>query len=312
MSETAELPIPTHPQKTSLFKRVTNSFTGRFFPKPTLVEPPVRKRGIQDGHTIPYSRLAYEGPPVPRRGFHDGQTQPIVPLGHAKATVQEAPPKLSRQERRVKKNAWHSEWKAGEGTDTSEKIKTSAPVVTPESAIPKPAVTAPVIELRQVSLPGVKERTRFYQGLRITKNDLPWLETAEVEVPLDLMTLNTSKGEQFLYADLIAGKRLDYALNQMNEKEKKSADEALFVQLSQLFQGGAIRGIEMVHNHRSRKPTYETGNQKGQRVYFIRLDDVHGIPVILRIAAGNKCTMRQIFSVISTETDRQIRKGGKL
>lgn len=213
-------------------------------------------------------------------------------------------PRLSKQERKRLKQEEYEKWKAF-AVVSQKQTKTDTSTRT--------AITEPVAAIIPTNLPhGTKERVRFYQGLTVTRNEIPWLEAGEANVPLELLTLATTRSEKFLYGSLIEGKKLNKALDQMSETELKSCDDALFIQISELIQTGQAKDVEKVHNHISKRPIFETGNQNGQRVYFIRFNRLQGFPVIIRIAAGNKSMMRTIFSVIATENYRQIRKGGKL
>lgn len=133
-----------------------------------------------------------------------------------------------------------------------------------------------------------------------------------VRVSLELMTLNTTKREQFLYGSIIEGRKLKEALTQMSKADLKSAEDALFVQLAELMQTGQGPDVQKVHHHITKRPIFETGNQDGQRVYFMRFGRLQGIPVIIRIAAGNKKMFAQIFSEIAGEDTKTARKGGRL
>lgn len=226
-------------------------------------------------------------------------------------TVQAPPaptaPMLSRQERRRLKQEKYEKWKATSQTDSTVRPKTRP------AEISGPIATEVKPEIRPADLPyGVRERVASPQELLLTREEIPWLEQAEVKVPLELMTLDTTNGEKFLYGDFIHGKRLLKAMSQMREGELRSADTALFVQLSELIQKGRAPDVEKVHNHVTGREILETGNQAGQRVYFMRFDRLQGIPVIIRIAVANKDRMIQVFRVISTESQRLTKKKGKL
>lgn len=228
--------------------------------------------------------------------------EPAIAVPKAPVTVQE--PKLSREERRAKKKAEYAQRKAAEQ-------QTSITASPPAAIAPAEVVTPPVTEEKPANLPsGIKERVRFPQSLSISREEIRWLEEDKVQVPLELMTLATTEEEQFLYGSLIHGKKLKRLLGQMTGSELESADDLLFVQLSELMQKRSAPDIEMVHNHITARPIFETGNRKGQRVYFMRFDNLQGIPVIIRIAAANNHKITEVFSVISTENRRQIRRGG--
>ena len=171
-------------------------------------------------------------------------------------TVQKLGP--SREERRAKEKAAYEQWKTAKG-------KTSPPVSAKATIAPVEIVTSQVSEVKPANLPpGIKERVKFPQGLLINRAEIRWLEEDQVQVPLELVTLDTTKEEQFLYGSLIHGKKLKRLLREMTKGELDSADDLLFVQLSELIQKGVAPDIEMLHNHITARPIFETGNRKGQ------------------------------------------------
>ncbi|MDO8618626.1 MAG: hypothetical protein Q7R49_01630 [Candidatus Daviesbacteria bacterium] len=274
MSEVAEeqAPVSTKP---SWFRRIADRFSSR--PEPETESP-----------DVPVA----ETPPVP---------QPTV--------MSTEKPQTLKPDIRALRKVEYERRKTAEGQiQVSGKVKTKGLAETPSSP-----TNAPVVEMNSSSLPpGIKERIRFYQGLLINRAEIPWLEQAEVRVPLELITLNTSQQEQFLYGSIIDGKRLNRALEQLKPDELKFVDNALFIQLAELIQTGSAPDVKKVRNHVTEKPIFETGNQHGQRVYFMRLDRIQDLPVILRVAAGNKAMFATIFNVIAGESHRAAKMGGKL
>lgn len=178
-----------------------------------------------------------------------------------------------------------------------------APAPPPANARPAEVPFPQVSEAIPANLPsGIKERVKFPHGLLITEADMPWLNGDRVQVVLEKMTLATSNGEQFLYGSLIYGKKLRRLFSQFTPGELRSADNLLFVQLSELIQYRFAPDIEMVHNRINKKRgIFETGNQNGGRVYFMRLDQIEGLPVIIRIAAAKDHKIGEVLSVICRE-----------
>lgn len=184
----------------------------------------------------------------------------------ATPAIQTTTPRLPRQERRRLKKEEYERWKASIAASQTQSVTAHAtPAQLPATEAVAPA---PAVETKTPKLPtGIKERVSFAQLLSVDRDEIPWLEREKVDVPLELMTLATTKGERFLYGSLIEGKNLNTALERMTAAEQQSIDDTLFVQLSELIQIGHASDIQIVHNHRSKKPTFETGNYD-LRVYF--------------------------------------------
>lgn len=262
MPEVAELPV---------IGWITQRFRGK--PQSTVETPPLIS-------PPPESTVQLKPP-----------TMPPTPV-----TVQG--PKLSREERRAGKKEEYLKWKV---TQRAEPKSPSLPVARPEIS-PPPLKT----EARPVDLPsGIKKRERFPEGLLITETEIPWLRGDRVQVALEKMTLDTSQGQQFLYGSLIYGRKLRRLFNQLAPRELRNLDDLLFVQLSELIQDGFAPDIEIVHHRITKKtnnkPIFETGNQNGGRVYFMRFDEIQGLPVIIRIAAAKDHKIEEVFSVICKE-----------
>lgn len=297
MQEIAEQIRSAEPKvsKPSWFRKIT----GIFHSKPQQEATPTPPQPISE--------------PVLTLVVQEENLKPSVIVEPEVPAVQEAAPRLSKQERKRLKQEEYEKWKAEAAAGQPKQFETHSTAVPIAQAQAEKATVTTSVEITPYDLPhGIKEKVRYFQRLIVGRSEIPWLETDEVKIPLDLMTLATTKGEQFLYGSLIEGKKLNKASEQMTDPERRSADDALFVQLSELIQTGQVRDVEMVHNHISRRPIFETGNKNGQRVYFMRFDRLQGIPVIIRVAVGNKSMMKRIFSVITPENNRQIRKGGKL
>lgn len=270
-----QIPIETN-NKPSWFERIKSRFQHK----------PQKPQEVEIHHQVPSDSIISQLP----------ETSPIADQDNS-----------SREERRKAKKAKYEEWKK---SLLSETDKSAAEI---KSTIDEDETLPVKIETPTNSPLGIKERIPFNQGLSVDRTEIPWLETSEVNVPLELMTLATTKGEQFLYGSLIQGKKLKEALKQIvDANQLRSADDALLVQLSEFAQTRSFKDCQKVHNRRTKKEILETGNQDGQRVYFIRFDNIQNIPVIIRIAAGNKTKMKEIFSVITNQTRRDTRRMGKL
>lgn len=283
MQETAEQHIPVG-TKPSWFGRITEMLRGR--PKQTAeTQPPI----------FPMPEPVIK----PVEQIPESVTPAVPPVTEE--------PKIPRDVRRAAEKKAYEERKA----TTSQELKNTPPPVNAKPAVVARSAVAETSP-NPANLPnGIKERERFSQGLLITKAEMPWLgEGDRIQVELDLMTLDTTKGEQFLYGSLIHGKKLNMLLRQMTQSELRSADNLLFVQLSELMQKRPAPDIRMLHNHLSFRRIFEAGNPRGIRVYFMRFDNLQGLPVIIRIAAAKDHKIMEVLSVISKENSRQTGSGG--
>src|SRR3989338_4680570 len=261
MTELAEQQIP----KPSIVRWITERFRG----KPSLTPEP----------------------PPPIFPQPEPVRKPVVPPA---SPVTEAP-KIPRAQRRATKHAEYERWKSA--------ARQSEPDNTPLQARIEPAAVSrlAVTEIRPkpADLPsGIKERVVFNQQLLLTRDQIPWLEQKDIRIPLELITVEGTSGERYLYADFIHGRSLVDAARQLIDN-RGNIDDLFFSHMPSFLKYGRHPYIKMIHEPKTEKPIYCVYNNDGPRVYFMRYDRLQDIPVIVRIAACDKERQIQVLTTIS-------------
>lgn len=148
---------------------------------------------------------------------------------------------------------------------------------------------------------GIRGVEKSYTEIAINKEDIPWMEDASMTLALDRMTLATTKSEQFLYGDCVQVKdALRKAYGQLDVRGRRIVDSLLFTHLAKIVQDGDSSFALTLTDPVFKKKIQYFGNNGGQRVYFMRLNSVFGLPVIIRIAACDKARQAQVLGVVST------------
>lgn len=151
------------------------------------------------------------------------------------------------------------------------------------------------------------ERTDLKVGLQ--KSKVPWLPEEYYEIPLVKMRIGST---QFLFGSAIRSQSLIDAANQLDSHRSQICNNLIYTHLPSYVEGFNPR-VRQVKNRRAAFPTFEIGNNGGQRVFFMRLaDSFDNMPVIVKIAACDKSTEGQVLATITTDTKKTIKKTARL
>lgn len=157
---------------------------------------------------------------------------------------------------------------------------------------------------------GFKDVQRREQTLNVPREEIPWLETSE-RVHLAKVTLQGTNGIFYL-GSMIRGEVLVHAADQLDPHRSRIANHLLYSQLPELITKGFNSRVDIIRDPVTEKPIYYLGNPGGQRVYFMRFDNIEGVPVIIRIAVCDKARQLQVLRVLTTWSSARIKATGKL
>lgn len=164
----------------------------------------------------------------------------------------------------------------------------------------------------ETSLPSAfKEVKRTEQAYKMTQGEIPWLEHETEMIHLAKVTLSGSENTSFFFGNMLRTKPIIDAANQLDEHRTRIANNILYAHLPE-FLRGQFNNITKMDHVRTNRPVYYIGNKSGQRVYFMRFDNLDSIPVIIRIAVCDKARQDKVISVIGYKSQKYIKQSGKL
>lgn len=151
------------------------------------------------------------------------------------------------------------------------------------------------------------EKTSEGPQIVVKKDDLPWLQDSE-EVRLKKMYFLSGKSAYI--ASVVRGRRLIDAASDLNKKKSEIVNRLFYSCLPDFVENGYNPHVKRIDGQITKRPIFSVGNPDGQRVYFTRLDNLNGIPVILRIAACSKNRQVDVLSEITHRTKSEVKKKG--
>lgn len=169
-----------------------------------------------------------------------------------------------------------------------------------------------IFQMDQISeLPsGFSEVRHTDQVIALTQAEIPWFGRNEEIIPL--VRVNVRGGGNFYLGSAIREKRLTQAANQLDEHRSRITNNLLYSHLPDFIVKGYNPAVTLVDDARSEKPIFYVGNKGGQRVYFMRLDKLQGIPVIIRMAVCDKSMEDVVLGVMTTNSHKRIKHVSRL
>lgn len=161
----------------------------------------------------------------------------------------------------------------------------------------------------------VANATRLFESVKegshltITRRDVPWLPTESERIRLK--RVGVSGGAEFYLASATRGKKLVEAASELDEHRSKIANSLFNSRISEFIRGYAVNVKTLIHSV-AKRTVYYVGNPGGQRVYFMRFDNMDGLPVIIRIAACDKSAQTDVLSVLTDQPIRNIKKFARI
>lgn len=148
-------------------------------------------------------------------------------------------------------------------------------------------------------LPSGYERVSEGPKVVLKKADIPWLESDE---EIQLKEVDLVGGGSFLLGSAIRGKRLKSAADQLDSHRKGLVDNLFNSHLPDFVRRNHHPDLRKLVNPATTKPVYCFGNPGGQRVYFTRLDNTDGKPVIIRLAVCDKAKQASVLAVLGGQS----------
>jgi hypothetical protein len=146
---------------------------------------------------------------------------------------------------------------------------------------------------------------------QIGPEQIPWLEGQR---QITLARFVPQGGREFYLGHAVSGKKLIKAAQKLDEHRSSLIDNMLYASLPPYTETGfspVIRGV--VDTVGGLRINY-LANPGGQRVYFMRMDDILGsenkTPVIVKVAVCDKTDQADVLSVLTIK-DKTYLKGRK-
>ncbi len=144
---------------------------------------------------------------------------------------------------------------------------------------------------------------------QVGPEQIPWLESQR---QITLAKFVPQGGREFYLGHAVSGRKLLRAAQRLDEHRSTLVDNMFYASLPQYAETGfspAVRGVvDAVGN---RRINY-FANPGGQRVYFMRMDDILGpendVPVIVKVAVCDKSDQADVLSVLTIK-DKKYLKG---
>lgn len=174
--------------------------------------------------------------------------------------------------------------------------------------------------VRQIQEYGFKEIGRSDRISLVTHIDMPWL----VPEPkgfrghiVPLVRATNQSGESFYLGSLVSKGTLTDEAKKLTRDESDRANKLLYCELQRFTQGS--RAVDALTHAKTMSPyvppekrrqIYKVSNGRGAvRVFFMRVDDVDGLPVFIKVgvSAGKNSEIR-VLSELTTEDIRVIKK----
>lgn len=170
------------------------------------------------------------------------------------------------------------------------------------------------IQQEKPPLPSGYETVSRGPRIIVPRTEIPWLDKEEESI--QLARIKIVGGQDFYLGSIIRGKKLTAAANALDEHRSRISNNLLNTAIAEYIRTGFNPSIKIVDNKITRNNIYYTGNQGGQRVYFMRMDKFlrpgDKLPIIVRIASCDKAQQNDVLSVITSSTHRQNKRLGRL
>lgn len=146
---------------------------------------------------------------------------------------------------------------------------------------------------------------------QIGTEQIPWLEGLR---PITLAKFVPQGGREFYIGHAVSGKRLIRAAEKLDEHRSGLIDNMFYAALPQYAETGFSPAVRSVVDSVGDRRINYFANPGGQRVYFMRMDDILGsenkTPVIVKVAVCDKTDQADVLSVLTIK-DKTYLKGRK-
>lgn len=138
---------------------------------------------------------------------------------------------------------------------------------------------------------------------------IPWMDGQR---QITLARFVPQGGREFYLGHAVSGKKLLRAAQRLDEHRSTLVDNMFYASLPQYAETGYSPAVRTVLNSVGERRINYFANPGGQRVYFMRMDDVLGpdnkTPVIVKVAVCDKSDQVEVLTVL-TNKDRAYLKG---
>lgn len=146
---------------------------------------------------------------------------------------------------------------------------------------------------------GYKEVRQSEKDITLSRKDLPWLATPEVNVHMAKVTLDD--GTNFYLGSAIKNKTLAEEaefLGKHGERSQQGANRVFYAEIKRLLQTGRNPDIIKLFQPKGTDPIFYV-RAPHERVYFLKGENIDGNPAIIRIAACIKSRESKVLNILS-------------
>lgn len=166
-------------------------------------------------------------------------------------------------------------------------------------------------EPQRVNLPsGYQEVKTSGKTLRLTRNEIPWMNDAEQAVPLRLVRLQGT-GTEFYLGSLVTGKNVLKASAKLSPHQQQVSNNLFYANLVMHIEQGRLH-TRAIDKGRAAWSIYQFANRAGIRVNFVEPGEIDGKRVIIKIAAYDKADQPLAYRQITSARHKEIKQRGKV
>lgn len=138
---------------------------------------------------------------------------------------------------------------------------------------------------------------------------IPWLEGPR---PITLARFVPQGGREFYLGHAVSGKKLLRAAQRLDEHRSTLVDNMFYAALPEYVSTGHSPAVRNVVNSIGYRRINYFANPGGQRVYFMRMDDLLGpenkSPVIVKVAVCDKSDQVEVLSVLTDRSRKFLKR----
>ena len=137
-------------------------------------------------------------------------------------------------------------------------------------------------------------------SITLTPEDLPWMQ--DKSQTIELTKIRGSNGIEYYLGLAIAHDKIQRAEDKLkkNKRDERFADELIEKYTPMWIENPQLHQARPVKNAISKKKVFYFGHVKNVRAYFMRLDNVNGATLIIRIGSCYKVNEPDILSTITS------------
>lgn len=144
---------------------------------------------------------------------------------------------------------------------------------------------------------------------KISQNQLPWITSSELEIPL--VRVLTTDGVAFRYGSAVKGNgSIERLADKVEVPKSVSAEQVMFKSLPMLFEGRMAPNIDRDTNTDAAWPIFKVSKKGADapRLFFTWFSDEQG-PVVVKLAIAQHKKQQELIGILRNTSNRRKRDG---